>query len=233
MAGHPVRRPPRGTVPGMTSAAAHTPGPVTADDVTEAVRLSIAALRDAPGDRWDAPAGDLAWTCWQTAEHLADDLFAYALQLGPERPPLTGLVPVVYRSEFPGGPMSTIFVERSAGADGLLQVLDGCGALLAAMVRVTPREVRSHHGFGAADPEGFAAMGVVETLVHVHDIAAGLGLPPFTPPSALCARTLHRLFPHAPADADPWQALLWSTGRIALPDHPRQEKWRWYGEPRG
>ncbi|MFI0723059.1 hypothetical protein [Streptomyces sp. NPDC021224] len=217
----------------MTSAAAHTPGPVTADDVTEAVRLSIAALREAPEDGWDAPAGDLTWTCWQTAEHLADDLFAYALQLGPERPPLTTHVPVTWHREFPGGPASTVFVERKEGTAGLLQVLDGCGALLAAMVRVTPPQVRAHHGFGAADPEGFAAMGVVETLVHVHDIAAGLGLPPFTPPPALCARTLHRLFPHAPADTDPWPALLWSTGRVALPDRPRQEKWRWYGEPRG
>jgi hypothetical protein len=217
----------------MTSAAAHSPGPVTADDVTAAVRLSIAALRDAPDDGWDAPAGDVAWTCWQTAEHLADDLFAYALQLGPEHPPLTEPVPVTYRRETPDAPANTIFVGRDKGTAGLLQVLDGCGALLAAMVRVTPPEVRSHHGFGAADPEGFAAMGVVETLVHVHDIAAGLGLPPFTPPPALCARTLHRLFPHAPEDTDPWQALLWSTGRVALPGRPRQEEWRWYGEPRG
>lgn len=217
----------------MTSAAPRVPGPVTADDVTEAVRLSVAALHDAPEQAWDAPAGDLAWTCWQTAEHLADDLFAYALQLGPRRPPLTTHVPVSWHRETPDGPASTIFVAREEGGAGLLQVLDGCGALLAAMVRVTPSEVRAHHVFGAADPEGFGAMGVVETLVHTHDIAAGLGLPPFTPPADLCARALHRLFPTAPAGTEPWPALLWSAGRIALPGRARQEKWRWYGEPRG
>ncbi|NUP36694.1 MAG: hypothetical protein HOY76_06635 [Streptomyces sp.] len=217
----------------MTSAAAHPPGPVTADDVTEAVRLSIAVLEGAPEDGWDRAAGDVAWTCWQTAEHLADDLFAYALQIGPRTPPLTTHVPVAWHRETPDGPASTIFVDRAEGAAGLLQVLDGCGALLAAMVRVTPAHVRAHHVFGAADPEGFAAMGVVETLVHTHDIAAGLGLPAFEPPAGLCARALHRLFPDAPADAEPWPALLWSAGRTALPGRERQAKWRWYGEPRG
>lgn len=217
----------------MTSAAASAPGPVTADDVTEAVRLAVAALEGVPDGAWDAPAGDLAWTCWQTAEHLADDLFAYAVQIGPRRPPLTTHVPVSWRRETPDGPPGTIFVERTEGTAGLLQVLDGCGALLAAMVRVTPPQVRSHHVFGAADPEGFGAMGVVETLVHTHDLAAGLGLPPLAPPADLCARTLHRLFPGAPAEAEPWPALLWSAGRVALPGRARQEKWRWYGEPRG
>ena len=37
-------------------------------------------------------------------------------------------------------------------------------------------------------------MGVVETLVHTHDVAAGLGLT-WTPPAGLCARALARLFP--------------------------------------
>jgi mycothiol maleylpyruvate isomerase-like protein len=216
----------------MTSAA-RTPGPVTADDVTEAVRLSLAALRGVPDSRWDLPAGDLAWTCWETAEHLADDLFAYALQLGPRTPSVAEVVPVSFRRERPDAPANTIFVGRDKGGAGLLQVLEACGALLAAMVRVTPPEVRSHHGFGASDPEGFGAMGVVETLVHTYDLVAGLGLPPLDPPAGLCARTLHRLFPDAPADAEPWPALLWCTGRIELPGRPRLARWRWYGEPRG
>ena len=59
-------------------------------------------------------------------------------------------------------------------------------------------------------------MGIVETLVHTHDLAAGLGLD-WTPPAELCARTLARLFPDAPEDADPWTALLWCTGRAELP----------------
>jgi hypothetical protein len=216
----------------MPSAAERSPGPVTADDVDLAVGLAVAALRDAPGGDWDAPAGTLAWTCWQTAEHLADDLFAYALQLGPRAPSLTTHVPVTWRREVPEGPASTVFVDRAEGAAGLLQVLEACGALLTSMVRTTPAGLRSYHGFGAADPAGFGAMGVVETLVHTHDITAGFGLP-FEPPADLCARSLHRLFPDAPADAEPWPALLWSTGRIALPGRERLTGWRWYGEPRG
>jgi hypothetical protein len=33
-----------------------------------------------------------------------------------------------------------------------------------------------------------------------------------------------RLFPDAP-DGDPAAALLWCTGRIALPDRPRRTGW--------
>jgi hypothetical protein len=54
-----------------------------------------------------------------------------------------------------------------------------------------------------SDPEGFAAMGVVETLVHTHDLAEGLGLA-WTPPSDLCSRVLARLFPDAPKATGPW-----------------------------
>jgi hypothetical protein len=204
---------------------------VTADDVEVAVRLSVAALRGAPDDGWDAAAGGLEWTCWQTGEHLADDLFAYALQLGPRTPSLTTHVPAAWRRLTPGGPVSTVFVDRKEGGTGLLQVLEACGALLASMVRTTPPHVRSHHCFGASDPEGFGAMGVVETLVHTHDIAAGLGVP-WEAPADLCARTLHRLFPGAPADVEPWPALLWSAGRIPLPGREQLTDWRWYGEPR-
>ncbi|MFE2970685.1 hypothetical protein ACFXKC_45170 [Streptomyces sp. NPDC059340] len=119
-----------------------------------------------------------------------------------------------------------LFADRDAGPVGLLQVLEACGALLVAMVRTTPLRVRAHHASGVSDPEGFAAMGAVETLVHTHDVAEGFGLA-WTPPSALCSRVLARLFPEAPASADPWLTLLWATGRAELPGHPRLTTWRW------
>ncbi len=31
----------------------------------------------------------------------------------------------------------------------------------------------------------------------------------------------------------PWTALLWATGRIALPGRPRVEQWSWRGAPPG
>jgi hypothetical protein len=41
-----------------------------------------------------------------------------------------------------------------------------------------------------------------EFLVHTDDVARGLGVP-FAPPRALVRATLERLFPWAPADAEP------------------------------
>ncbi|MGW2279688.1 maleylpyruvate isomerase N-terminal domain-containing protein [Streptomyces sp. NPDC001770] len=217
------------TGPSQSSAAAH--GPVTADDLDRAVRLAVDALREAPPDAWEGKAGSLEWDCWETVEHLSDDLFAYAAQLGPRTPPMTGDVPFLWESRRPGGPANAIHADRAAGPDGLLQVLEASGALLAAMVRTKPPRVRAHHGYGASDPEGFAAMGIVETLVHTHDLAQGLGLS-WNPPAGICARVLARLFPDAPESTAPWPTLLWATGRAELPGHPRLTTWRWNGTPR-
>ncbi|MEV5490180.1 hypothetical protein AB0L47_19590 [Streptomyces bobili] len=209
-----------------------TSGPVTADDVAYAVRLGVTALHGADASRWDAKAGSLEWTCWETVEHLADDLFSYAAQLGPQSPPSDTHVPFVWSRKQPGGPANVIFADRAAGPAGLLQVLEACGTLLTAVVRTTSPAVRSHHVFGLADPEGFAAMGVVETLVHLHDVTEGLGLG-WEPDADLCGRVLTRLFPDAPTGTPRWSTLLWATGRAELPGHPRLTSWRWYGAPAG
>ena len=85
---------------------------------------------------------------------------------------------------------------------------------------------------GVGDPEGFAAMGVVEVLVHMRDVAAGLGLD-WTPPEDLCDRVLHRLFPSAPTGTPRWETVLWATGRGELDGQARLgEDWRWYAAPR-
>ncbi|MEV7792171.1 maleylpyruvate isomerase N-terminal domain-containing protein [Streptomyces sp. NPDC087512] len=210
---------------------APTRHPVTPDDLDLAVRLAVTLLREAPPAAWEAKAGSLEWDCWETVEHLADDLFAYAAQLGPGTPPSDGEVPFVWESRRAGGPANAVHADRAAGPAGLLQVLEACGAMLVAMVRTKPPGTRAHHVFGASDPEGFAAMGIVETLVHTHDLADGLGLT-WTPPADLCARVLARLFPGAPDSADPWPTLLWATGRAELPGHPRRVTWRWDGTPR-
>ncbi|GAB3431385.1 hypothetical protein GCM10027569_78560 [Flindersiella endophytica] len=180
------------------------------------------------GADWNAKASSLEWTCWETVEHLADDLFSYAAQLGPRPAPQEREVRFAWARKYPGGPANAINADPEAGPTGLLQVLDACGALLTAMVRTTPADVRAHHVYGLSDAEGFAAMGVVETLVHTHDAATGLGLA-WNPPAGLCDRVLARLFRDVPADADRWQALLWATGRAELPGRPRLTTWRWYG----
>lgn len=204
--------------------------PVTAADVTLAVRLAVAALGCAPAEAWGNRAGSLDWDCWETVEHIADGLFAYATQLTPATPE-GGYVPIAMTSTRPGGAESAIHVDRVNGPAGLLQAVEACGALLAAMVTTASPGTRAWHPHGPSDPEGFAAMGVTETLVHGHDAAQGLGVP-WEPPADLCARVLGRLFPGAPADARPWATLLWATGRAELPDRPRLGEWRWYSEPR-
>ncbi|POX58433.1 hypothetical protein C3492_38060 [Streptomyces sp. Ru62] len=215
----------------MARAEGSASGPVSAADVERAVRLALATLREAEGRDWGVKAGSLEWDCWETVEHLADDLFSYATQLSPANPPLDTHVPFAWSRRRPDGPANAVFADREAGTAGLLHVLDASGGLLTAVVRTAPPTVRAHHVFGAADPEGFAAMGIVEILVHTHDVAEGLGLE-WTPPADLCDRVLVRLFPDAPADTDRWPTLLWATGRSELPGRPRLTTWRWYGTPR-
>ena len=209
-------------------------GPVTADDLAEGVRLVVELLRQpaALAADWSRPAGTLTWDCWETGEHLADDLFAYAAQLGPQSPPAAGDVPFVWRRTAPGKPANVIFAEREAGPAGLVQVIEACGALHVAMVRAARPGDRAYHGYGTADAEGSAGMGLVELFVHAGDLASGLGVE-WVAPSGVCERVLHRLFPEVPAGgAEPWPLLLWAAGRIALPGRAQRTTWRWDSAPR-
>lgn len=203
--------------------------PVSADDVALSVRLAVDALAAAPST-WDAPAGHVTWTCWETAEHVADDLIFYATQL--TRTATGDHAPFTMTARREGGPRVAVFADPQAGPAGLLDVVDACGGLLAAAVRAAAPQARGYHVFGVADAEGFAAMGIVEVLVHTADIAAGLGVP-WDPPADLCARVLARLFPDVEVTGDPWRTLLWATGRVALPDRPQRTKWQWHSAPTG
>jgi hypothetical protein len=211
--------------------AASTP-PVTGADVDLAVILASDALNGALDRDWRVPAGDLEWDVWETVEHMADDLFAYAGQLGPRRPPQDTHVPFAWQQSRPGAPLLTISGDASTDNAGLVQVFEACGTFLSSVVKTVPPDTRAHHIFGLADPEGFATMGVVEVLVHMRDVAAGLGFG-WRPPEELCDRVLFRLFPDAPADARRWETLLWATGRGELGDRARLGEWRWHGSPRG
>jgi hypothetical protein len=210
------------------AASAALPGPVTADDLALGVASAVALLRrpEAQEADWSRPAGSLTWDCWETAEHLADDLFAYAAELGSPVGATAEAVPFVLVRSAPDKPRSTVFAQRDAGPSGLLRVLESCGALLVAMVRTAPLEARAFHALGTTDAEGSAAMGLVETLVHADDLARGLGLA-WEAPADLCARVLYRLFPDAPDGFAPWPTLLWATGRGELPGLARLERWRW------
>ncbi|UUU28085.1 GNAT family N-acetyltransferase [Streptomyces sp. DSM 40750] len=188
------------------------------EQVQQAVEHSLAVLRTAVDGDWEGvKAGRLEWSCRETAEHVASDLIAYAGQLAG-------------RATTTWVPFEIDMAECERNAD-VLHVIETTGALLTAVVRTTPREVRAFHPypFRWADREGFAAMAVAEVLLHTHDIAEGVGLPSSShvPPVALCESVLARLFPHVrPGDA-PWATLLWATGRGDLPGRAPVTEWRW------
>jgi uncharacterized protein (TIGR03083 family) len=195
--------------------------PVTADDLEAALDAVTATLRPATGRDWSVPAGGLEWSCRRTAEHLGDCLLSYAAQLAAR--PTTRYVRFLAE------------VPADASTAEVLEFAEAGARILVATVRVSPPEVRAYHPTGMADPAGFAAMGCVELLAHGHDLAEGLGLP-FDPPRGPCAAAVARLFPEltsSPVSDDPWQSLLWATGRRELPGHPSRGEWRWRGAPPG
>ncbi|MCO8275867.1 hypothetical protein M1L60_35340 [Actinoplanes sp. TRM 88003] len=201
------------------------------DDVTRACDLARETLTEALDRDWQKSAGGLEWTCWETVEHIADCLFTYAAQLTPARPSTTTHVPIGWMRHREGGPALTIFADRAAGQAGLVQTLEVCGTMLAVMVDAVPQDRVSFHNYAPSDASGFAAMGVVEVLIHMHDVATGLDIP-WSPPADLCAGVLARLFPDVqPSRSDPWATLLWATGRGTLPGHHVRTAWRWDGTP--
>lgn len=168
--------------------------PVSGQHVRQAVAYCVDVLGGVPAAQWDERAGGLEWTCWETLEHLADDLLTYALRFGLAQPNAVPRVPLRISSDRPDGPANVIFGDREAGPGGLLTVVEACGGLLASVVDTADATALAPHVFGASDPEGFAAMGVVETLVHTHDIAQSLDH--FRePPQELSEQVLARLFP--------------------------------------
>jgi Mycothiol maleylpyruvate isomerase N-terminal domain len=196
------------------------------EDLDRAVESALSTMRSAVERDWQVPARDLRWTCWETLEHVADDLFSYAGQIANPRTGSSDYVPFVYHSHRDGGPELTIRSQGYAGNAGLLEVLETCASLLSAVLGAAPPDRRGWHPYGVSDAGGFAAMGTVETLVHVYDVAVPLGLA-WEPADDLVQRALDRLFPDAPGDKEPWPTLLWATGRAPLGDRARLEGWRW------
>ena len=123
--------------------------------------------------------------------------------------------------------------EKDASPAEVLEFAVTGGRILASMVRTSPPHVRAFHPTGMADPEGFAALGCNEALLHGDDIAQGFGRS-LDPPRDVCRGVFSRLFPQATADladADPWAALRWAGGRAELAGHPQQPNWRPHSAP--
>jgi hypothetical protein len=205
---------------------------ITADDLRDALAAAAASLESVVDQDWHVPARDSDWDCWETIDHVADDLFAYAVQLGPRPTPKDGYLGFAYTIKHEGGPALSVWTDPAKGTAGAIGVLTAAGALLAAMVQVSPPELRAFHPFGLADPEGWAAIGIVELIVHMRDVADALGAT-WQPDEDLCARILARVFAplELPSGGTAWEQLLWATGRASWDGAPKRDQWRWWCAP--
>ncbi|UBU12593.1 maleylpyruvate isomerase N-terminal domain-containing protein [Nonomuraea gerenzanensis] len=185
--------------------------------VVEAATETTAILEKGAGLDWTRAAAGLEWTCRATLDHLALGVVGYA-----------GLL--IAR---PADRYITLFasLDPQAAVPECLEGIRIAGHLLASAVREADGGVRAWHPWGHSDGPGFAAMGVVELLVHGLDISRALGLG-WRPPEHLCSPALRRLFPEAPDGDDAAELLLWCTGRAELPGHGRRLRWQWDGTVR-
>ncbi|MFD5142700.1 GNAT family N-acetyltransferase [Streptomyces sp. NPDC058401] len=190
---------------------------MNSEDIDTAVSLTTRALREVAHLDWEVPAAGLDWSCRDTAVHVAEDFTAYAAQLTVRA--TDAYVPLEIRA------------EEGTGPAGLVDLIEATGGFLSAAVALAGPGARAWHPYGDAGADGFAAMGVVETLLHTHDILGGLGVHDWEPDPALAERVLDRLFPHLPRGRAAWPTLLWAAGRGELPGLAPLTAWRWYADP--
>ncbi|MER6343660.1 GNAT family N-acetyltransferase [Streptomyces sp. NPDC001595] len=192
-------------------------GERAAEAVERAMTDAARVLRTAAGADWEGTAaGRLEWDCRETAEHLVRALLQYTAQLAGRGRHLESRVPF--------NPV----IDDGTDTSGLIDLLETMGTLLALAVRTAPARLRGFHPFPfqSANRQGYAAMGVTETLLHTHDIAEGLGLA-YEPPADLAEFALTRLFPEVRPGSGPWRTLLWATGRGELPGRAPVTDWQW------
>ena len=188
-------------------------------DLRATASASVAALAGYTDLDWQQTrAAGLEWSCWQTALHMVDCLYFYACQ-------------IVY-----GNPdeylCTELALDDSASPQRLLTALSAHAELLHSIARAADPAVRAYHNYGRSDADGFAAMGVLETMIHTFDVTRGLNpADQWRPPAELAAPVIARLFPDAPS-GDPVDVLLYCCGRAALGELPRQTLWQWDGTVR-
>ncbi len=187
--------------------------------VVYASGVCVEALRPFTDRDWRSiTAQDLEWSVWDTMVHVNDDLYFYAAQ--------------ILLADEDDYICFELSADDHATPERLLTGLAAQGSLLAAVVAAADPGSRAHHVYGASDASGFAAMGVVETLVHTYDALHGLDdTSTWKPPDELATPVLERLFPHAPPaeTSSAGELLLYMCGRIPLRERPRLAEWRWYG----
>jgi hypothetical protein len=188
---------------------------VGAADVLAAAGCMTRALAPAAGRTWSAKVPHLSWTVAETVAHAARATLWCAVDLAAGGIDLRSVL---------------INVDGEAGPDQLLPTITAAGQLVGYVVSAVPADTRGYDPDGPADRSGFAAMCGDELLVHGWDAGQGLGVE-VEPDAQLAARVLGRLFPWVTPEPNPWSALLWANGRIALPGKPKLERWKWHVAP--
>jgi hypothetical protein len=180
-------------------------------DLIEAGKIGRSALEGVAGADWDRRAGDLEWSCRDCVNHMLDSLLLFAAR--------TAVLETRHTEGTRNG-------DESNPPGHLAYLVEPCSAILAQTVSLMPPGARAFHPSGMADGEGFLAMGVLEVFVHTQDVVSGLGAS-FEPPAELCDEVVWRIFPWVDFRAGAWERLLWASGRVALPGHPRQDDDWW------
>jgi hypothetical protein len=175
------------------------------DDVRVSGRLCRQTLEPYVDRDWSVRASELEWDCRQTVAHISDAFGFYAAHLASraDRWLKFDVVP-----------------HADASNLHLVRLAEAMGEVLSLVADAAPDDVIAFHHSGMWDKEAICAMACLEAVVHTGDAAGGLDVS-FAPPQELCMRIIEVLFPGAPSDPDPWQAVLWATGRAELPDRPR------------
>ena len=184
--------------------------------VRRAAEVCASFLSTALDQDWTRPVPDLEWDVASTVAHAAEGCLWYAIDLAA------------------GGAELDEAIEHevvpTAPPDQLIGALVTYAEVAAATIDGADRSALGFHPVGPADPSGFAGMACDELLIHTDDAARGLDRP-FHVPSDLAEAVLRRLFPWVDPARDPWRALLWANGRIAMPERPRLTRWVWHCKP--
>ncbi len=188
--------------------------PLDSDDLIAITDHCVGTLAGLVDRDWQTPAAGLDWTCRETLEHLCG--LSYAPMLALRATTIPKLAFAVH-PDFP--------------IDWLLVTMRTTAVIVAEVARAAPADARAFHPAGTADASGFVAMMADELVLHTHDIASAFDAP-YRPDGFSTRRILGRLFPWWPRDADPWLALQWANGRIALEGHlALGESWLWHSAP--
>ena len=188
---------------------------MTPDDLRRCAEVATSVLHPARDDDWSVPAGGLEWDCRATLEHVLDTLVLYTAHLATRT---DRALPYLRRG------------DAEAPVRHLVRNITSAAWILAGVAEATPRGTLAYHPAGNSDAEGFCAMGCDELLVHVNDIAEGLGLR-FHPPDDLAGGVLSRLFPSLPPGDDAWATVLWANGRLERGGEQRPPDWVWQSSP--